>query len=69
MGTPGDPVAIERDGISAIGRIRGLLEQSNVACETYFDPYDPGHHGSVSWDVMQYPDVGSAVERARNFDG
>lgn len=69
MGTPGDPIAIERGGISTIGEFRDYLQQFQVPVRRYFDPHDPGHHGSVARDLPLYYDVAQALEDAQNFDG
>jgi acetyl esterase/lipase len=69
MGTPGDPIAIEKGKISNIGQFADYLQRHDVPVETYFDPHDPGHHGSVSWDLLQYPDVAAAVQWAQDYNG
>jgi hypothetical protein len=69
MGTPGDPVAIERNGISNIGQFRAYLERFHIPVERYFDPHDPGHHGSVGRDLPLYADVASALRTAQEFNG
>jgi hypothetical protein len=69
MGTPGDPVAIERHGISNIGQFRDYLKRFHIPVETYFDPHDSGQHGSVSRDLPLYPDVASALQRAQDYGG
>jgi acetyl esterase/lipase len=69
MGTPGDPIAIERDGISNMGQFADYLGRFHVKVETYFDPHDPGHHGSVSRDLLRYHDVASALDTAQGLNG
>jgi hypothetical protein len=69
MGTPGDPIAIERDGVSNIGQFADYLDRFHVKVETYFDPHDPGHHGSVSRDLLRFPDVARALETAQDLTG
>jgi hypothetical protein len=69
MGTPGDPVALETDGISNIGQFADYLDRYHIHEETYFDPHDPGHHGSITKDLLEYPDVARALSNAQNYNG
>jgi acetyl esterase/lipase len=69
MGTPGDPIAIERGGISNIGQFAGYLRRNQVSVATYFDRHGHRRHGSVARDLLLYPDVASAFEAAETYDG
>jgi acetyl esterase/lipase len=69
MGTPGDPIAIERGQTSNVRQFARYLQKYDIGVKTYFDPHDPGHHGSVTVDLPQYPDVAAAFGRAEGFVG
>jgi acetyl esterase/lipase len=69
MGTPGDPIAVERGGISNIGQFAGYLRRNQIRVATYFDPHGRGRHGSVAGDLLLYPDVASAFEAAESYNG